>query len=174
MRTRFQALFHSPLGVLFTFPSRYSSLSVIRSYLALEGGPPGFRQGFTCPALLRMLPSALPGPYRPVTCWGGAFQPASVPGWASRGSPTTPESLPVWAPPRSLAATWGISVDVFSSSYLDVSVRWVGSPWPMCSAAGCPGRPGRVVPFGSPGVNGSVRLVPDFRSLSSPSSPTKA
>ena len=23
-------------------------------YLALEGGPPGFRQGFTCPALLGM------------------------------------------------------------------------------------------------------------------------
>ena len=27
--TRFQVLFHSPPGVLFTFPSRYSSLSVI-------------------------------------------------------------------------------------------------------------------------------------------------
>ena len=26
--TRFQVLFHSPPGVLFTFPSRYSSLSV--------------------------------------------------------------------------------------------------------------------------------------------------
>ena len=174
MRTRFQALFHSPRGVLFTFPSRYSSLSVIRSYLALEGGPPGFRQGFTCPALLRMLPSAVEGPYRPVTCFGGAFHPASVPSPASRGSPTTPGSLPVWAPPRSLAATWGISVDVFSSGYLDVSVRRVGLPGPMCSARGCPDRSGRVVPFGFPGVAGSLRLAPDFRSLSRPSSPADA
>ena len=32
---RFQVLFHSPPGVLFTFPSRYCSLSVTWSYLAL-------------------------------------------------------------------------------------------------------------------------------------------
>ena len=50
--TRFQDLFHSPSGVLFTFPSRYYPLSVTDSYLALEDGPPGFSQGFTCPGLL--------------------------------------------------------------------------------------------------------------------------
>ena len=50
--TRFQMLFHSPPGVLFTFPSRYCSLSVIRQYLGLEGGPPIFPPGFTCPAVL--------------------------------------------------------------------------------------------------------------------------
>ena len=33
--------------------------------------------------------------------------------------------LLVWPPPRSLATTSGISVDVFSSSYLDVSVQTV-------------------------------------------------
>ena len=33
--------------------------------------------------------------------------------------------LPVWPPPRSLATTYGISVDVFSSPYLDVSVQAV-------------------------------------------------
>ena len=33
--------------------------------------------------------------------------------------------LSVWPPPRSLATTSGISVDVFSSSYLDVSVQTV-------------------------------------------------
>ena len=38
-----------------------------------------------------------------------------------------PEDLrpSVWPPPRSLATTSGISVDVFSSSYLDVSVQTV-------------------------------------------------
>ena len=49
---RFQVLFHSPPGVLFTFPSRYYSLSVTGSYLALGGGPPCFIPGFTCPVLL--------------------------------------------------------------------------------------------------------------------------
>ena len=37
---------------LFTFPHGTSSLSVDYEYLALEDGPPIFRQGFTCPALL--------------------------------------------------------------------------------------------------------------------------
>ncbi len=50
--TRFQDLFHSPSGVLFTFPSRYSSLSVTDSYLALEDGPPRSNQDFSCPGLL--------------------------------------------------------------------------------------------------------------------------
>jgi hypothetical protein len=50
--TRFQGLFHSPSGVLFTFPSRYSALSVTSSYLALEDGPPRFNRDFSCPGLL--------------------------------------------------------------------------------------------------------------------------
>ena len=39
----------------------------------------------------------------------------------------TPKVLlpPVWPPPLSLATTCGISVDVFSSPYLDVSVQAV-------------------------------------------------
>ncbi len=41
----------------------------------------------------------------------------------------------VWAPPRSLAATRGISFDFFSWSYLDVSVRSVGLHLPMYSGA---------------------------------------
>ena len=45
-------LFHSHLWVLFAFPSRYFALSVTGSYLALEGGPPAFAPGFTCPGLL--------------------------------------------------------------------------------------------------------------------------
>ena len=48
----FQVLFHSPPGVLFTFPSRYYSLSVTKSYLALGGGPPGFPPDYSCPVVL--------------------------------------------------------------------------------------------------------------------------
>src|SRR5659263_138396 len=40
--TRFQVLFHSPSGVLFTFPSRYSFTIGRQEYLALDGGPPSF------------------------------------------------------------------------------------------------------------------------------------
>ena len=43
-----------PSGVLFTFPSRYYSLSVTWSYLALGDGPPVFRQDFSCPDVLRI------------------------------------------------------------------------------------------------------------------------
>ena len=50
--TGFQVLFHSPPGVLFTFPSQYFALSVTKEYLALGGGPPDFTQGSTCLALL--------------------------------------------------------------------------------------------------------------------------
>ena len=49
---RFQILFHSPPGVLFTVPSRYYALSVTKEYLALGGGPPIFPQGFTCLVVL--------------------------------------------------------------------------------------------------------------------------
>ena len=52
---RFQVLFHSPPGVLFTFPSRYYSLSVTWSYLAFWDGPHFFRQDFSCPDVLRIL-----------------------------------------------------------------------------------------------------------------------
>ena len=50
--TGFQVLFHSPPGVLFTFPSRYYALSVTGSYLALGGGPPFFPQDSTCLVVL--------------------------------------------------------------------------------------------------------------------------
>ena len=53
--TGFQVLFHSPPGVLFTFPSQYYALSVTEEYLALRGGPRVFRQGSTCLVLLWIL-----------------------------------------------------------------------------------------------------------------------
>ena len=51
--------------------------------------------------------------------------------------PTTPPrrngvhlgTSPVWAPPRSLAATWGIIIIFFSSGYLDGSVPQVYRSW---------------------------------------------
>ena len=55
----FQVLFHSPPGVLFTFPSQYYALSVTKEYLALRGGPRLFPQGFSCLVVLWILPCSL-------------------------------------------------------------------------------------------------------------------
>ena len=52
VNTGFQGLFHSPPGVLFTFPSQYYALSVTKEYLALEGGPSDFPQGSSCLVVL--------------------------------------------------------------------------------------------------------------------------
>ena len=72
-------LFHSPLGVLFTFPSRYWYAIGDQGYLALEGGPPDFPQGFTCPMVLRIcLRSFIPFAYRAVTVCGGPSQGPST------------------------------------------------------------------------------------------------
>ena len=46
--------YFTPLaGVLFAFPSRYFCAIGRISYLAFDRGRPGFRQGFSCPAVLR-------------------------------------------------------------------------------------------------------------------------
>ena len=50
--TRFQVLFHSPPGVLFTFPSRYCSSIGHQVVFRLGGWSPSFPQGFTCPVVL--------------------------------------------------------------------------------------------------------------------------
>jgi hypothetical protein len=45
--------YFTPLaGVLFTFPSRYYTLSVTQEYLALPRGRGRFTRDFTCPVLL--------------------------------------------------------------------------------------------------------------------------
>ena len=59
VNTGFQVLFHSPPGVLFTFPSQYYALSVTKEYLALGGGPPDFPQGFTCLVVLWIITRGL-------------------------------------------------------------------------------------------------------------------
>ena len=81
----------------------------------MEGGPPIFKQDFSCPALLKDQIETLPiQGYH--LLWltfpdhSGCFQNGHWPG------------------PRSLVTTNGVSVDVLSSSYLDISVRWVCLP----------------------------------------------
>ena len=54
VNARFQVLFHSPSGVLFTFPSQYCFSIGHRQYLGLEGGPPIFSANFSCSQILRI------------------------------------------------------------------------------------------------------------------------
>ena len=77
---------------------------------------------------------------------------------------------PVWPLPRSLATTYGISVDVSSSPYLDVSVQAVPFLRLFCSTQDDWILSSRVAPFGYPRINGYLLLPEAFRSLSRPSS----
>ena len=121
--SRFQVLFHSPPGVLFTFPSRYYSLSVTWSYLAFGDGPPFFRQDFSCPDVLRILLALSRFRLQEFHLLCYTFPGISTIHPDTRCSPY-PENImfSVWAPPISLATTFGITVVFFSSGYLDVSV----------------------------------------------------
>ena len=84
----------------------------------------------------------------------------------------TPEILlpPVWPLPRSLATTCGISVDVFSSSYLDVSVQTVPHLHLFYSMQVDRVLLCRVAPFGNLRIRAYVQLPAAYRSLSRPSS----
>ena len=75
VHTGFQVLFHSPPGVLFTFPSQYFPLSVTKEYLALEGGPSYFPQGFSCLVVLWILLLPIAFAYGTFTLYGLASQP---------------------------------------------------------------------------------------------------
>ena len=81
----------------------------------------------------------------------------------------TPEILlpPVWPNPLSLATTRGISVDVFSSPYLDVSVQAV----PLLHLFDSVQDTLRwVSPFGNLRIIAHLQLPEAYRSLSRPSS----
>jgi|SaaInl7_100m_RNA_FD_contig_101_583075_length_914_multi_8_in_0_out_0_1 hypothetical protein len=77
-----------------------------------------------------------------------------------------------WPGPRSLATTSGVSVDVLSSGYLDVSVRRV------CFVTLCiqvtMTQKGRVSPFGNLRIKVCSQLPEAYRSVLRPSSPLSA
>jgi hypothetical protein len=147
------------LGCFSPFPHGTGSLSVTEEYLGLEGGPPMFRQGFTCPALLEDPDLLLP--VRGCHPLWRAFPDAS--GSQSPGH---------WPGPRSLVTTDGVSVDVLSSGYLDISVRRVRL-LPLWIHDKIPPK-GWVAPFGDLGITGRSPLPRAFRSVPRPSSPLGA
>src|SRR5690606_36295377 len=96
-------------GFFSPFPHGTGSLSVSWEYLALEDGPPMFRQDNTCPVLLDFTCMAF-------SCTGLSPCIAAL----SSAFPSDYTSL--GAGPLSLAAAERFSVDFSSAGYLAVSV----------------------------------------------------
>ena len=161
-------------GCFSPFPHGTGPLSVSGECLALAGGPAGFTQGSTCPALLGIplgctsLRIRDSHPLRSDFPDCSAHYDFATP-WSH--NPMKASTLMVWAMPRSLATTGGIT---FCFLFLRL-LRCFSSPRspPHLNADdGTPSR--RVAPFGHRGVTGRLRLTPDFRSLPRPSSPSGA
>ena len=93
MSTWFQGLFHPPLGVLFTFPSRYLFTIGRLKFLALESGLPSFPQDCTCLVVLRIQAQILHSPLRDSHPLWSRFPTRSCSMLLSVACPTTPTRL---------------------------------------------------------------------------------
>ena len=105
--TRFQVLFHSPPGVLFTFPSRYYSTIGPRLVFRLGGWAPRLHTKFLVLGATLVLPGYdLHFVYGTFTLFGVPFQTSSTIHIMCPLAVRNPDSkLPVWPLSRSLAAT---------------------------------------------------------------------
>ena len=160
------------LGCFSPVPHGTRSLSVTRESLALEGGPPSFTPDSS--ELGRYSGNPLAHPlafaYRALTVYGPPFQESSADTWIYRLWLLQPHCYKEqWfgLGPRSLAATWGISVDF---SFLEV-LRCFSSLGSLSSKGVTIISDGRVSPFCHPGLIACVPLPLAYRSLPRPSSP---
>ena len=152
---RFQVLFHSPPGVLFTFPSRYWCAIGHRVVLRLGWWSTQVRTGFH-------VPGPTQGPRRAVRS-GFAYGAVTRCGRPSHAVPLPSRTCARGRPPPDARPC-------NPSGYLDVSVPRVVLPAPMCSGWGYAHCCAWVRPFGDPRVEGCVLLAGDYRSLPRPSS----
>ena len=136
--------------MLFTFPSRYLFTIGCQVVLRLGGWSPHVQTGFH-------VSRPTQGPKRDFTRTGLS------PAMARLSRRFRFPLIGHWPGPRSLVTTNGVSVDVLSSGYLDISVPQVRS------LAG--DLNGRVSPFGNPRIKAYSQLPMAYRSVSRPSSP---
>jgi hypothetical protein len=149
-------------GYFSPFPHGTGSLSVSQEYLALPDGTGSFIQDFSGLALLRILARFnesfhVPGYHRLRLTFPGNSTKIII-ALCKSYNPNNAVTLLVWANPRSLATTCGITIVFSSSGYLDVSVHRVCFPpyrWdiPLLHGMGCP-----------------IRKSPDRRSFAPPRS----
>ena len=158
----------------------------------MADGPARFNRDFTCPDLLRYCsqtttqasPTGLSPPSvarsnalrltqirYPKNLQAPPEQPYNPAGTTAAAchAPT------VWAPPLSLAATQGITCCFLFLRVLRCFSSPGSPPVAYVFSHGMTGHnPGRVPPFGHPGINARLQLPPAFRSLPRPSSPSCA
>ena len=113
---RFQDLFHSPPGVLFTFPSQYWFTIGRSRVFSLGGWSPHLQTGF----LVSRPTCRKPSLTDPISRTGLSPSVAGLSRPFQYRIQYHLQALPI-----SLAATFRISVDFCSCSYLDVSVHCV-------------------------------------------------
>ena len=182
----------TPLSGCFSpFPHGTGSLSVTGECSALEGGPPCFPPGSSCPEVLwdgaaaarasrtGLSPCAagLPRPFRCARGFSlraGSRTPARAAQQPPRGNPPGVRAREGLGQARFRSPLLGISVDFSSSGYLDVSVPPV-APRALCVRARVREHDlSWVPPFGNPRINGRLRLPAAYRSLPRPSSTSRA
>ena len=173
----FQVLFHSPRGVLFTFPSRYSFAIGRWLVFSLGGWALRIRTGFHVSRPTWDPCSGRGGfAHGAVTLCGATFQTLALAPSASCAGPATPGG---WPP--------GLGLVRVRSPLLVESIFLSFPPaTEMFHFAGSRARraiwftrgrhPGgcRVAPFGNPRIEDRMRLPGAYRSLPRPSSPATA
>ena len=135
----FQVLFHSPPGVLFTFPSRYYFAIGHLVVFSLGGWSPLLPTGFLVSrgTLVPTMPVRISST-RLLLSSAGLSNPIRLYFSDHFCWPATPKirELSVWAISFSLAATLKIDFSFSSSGYLDVSVHRVPSSQTIYSSEG--------------------------------------
>ena len=119
--TGFRNSFTPLRGVLFTFPSRYLCTIGLSGVFSLTGWSRLIHAEFLVIRVTQDTAGIIPSfGYRAVTFYGGAFQLTSSHQYFSVARSYYPVSAvtdAVWAVPRSLATTGGITLVFFSCRY---------------------------------------------------------
>ena len=169
---RFQVLFHSPPGVLFTFPSQYCFTIGHQVVFRLGGWSPRLLTGFLVSAdtkdTRRMLPRFV---YRTITVFGWTFQNIQL---RLHNSLCGPYPVDI--------ATYGFACSAFARHYSRNLGWFLFLSLLRCFSSGGSPRNAMdsryvpwffimgVSPFGNPRIEAYLQLPVAYRSLSRPSS----
>ena len=158
-------------GCFSPFPHGTGSLSVSREYLALRDGPRGFRQDYSCPALLRIPPGHISIRIR--NChplWLNFPEHSTLDLSAKTWSYNPCDALPQ----HRFGLIPGRSPLLGESLLFSFPAGTKMFQFPALASLQTSrddGRSRRVVPFGNRGIKGHLHLPRAYRSLSRPSSP---
>jgi hypothetical protein len=170
----FRVYFTPLFEVLFTFPSRYWFTIGLWRVFSLGGWSRRFHTGFHVSRATQDTDRLRQRfAYGIITLYDATFQMLPLHWFLATTqsyNPDTAETASVWASPVSLATTPGITIVFFSYGYLDVSVPRVRLPYAWNGTV----FPYRVAPFGNLRINSYLPIPAAYRSLSRPSSPSRA